>query len=328
VSAKVKVVTTLPTYASIAREIGGDKVEVDHIAEPNQNPHFVQPKPSYALKLRNADLFVATGLDLELWVPPVIDKSGNPKVREGERGYVSVATGLRLLEVPETGTTRAEGDIHLFGNPHIGTGPLNTVGIARNICVGLSRVDPANAAFYKQRLEQFDDRLYRALFGDSLVDLIGGRKLATALSKGKLHTLLDDPRLNSLAGSPPLRERLGGWLRKAAPLRGKQIITYHKTWIYFTQTFGLEVVDNVEPKPGVPPSARRVSQLMDLIQNHEIEALIVASYFEKGTPAKIEAKTGAKAVTLTLDVYGEEGIDDYIALVDLWLDRLLEAYAS
>jgi zinc/manganese transport system substrate-binding protein len=323
--APIRVVTTLPTYASIAREVGGDLVEVSHIAEVNQDAHFVSPKPSYSLMLRDADLFVTTGLDLELWVPVVMDKSGNPSIREGQKGYVSVSRGIALLQKPATGATRAEGDVHIYGNPHIHTGPLNAVKIAENIMIGLQKVSPGNADTFHERYEDFRDRVYRALFGDELVELFGGEKLARLFASGKFYSFLEDEHINQMVGGPPLTERLGGWLAKARPLRGKQIIAYHKNWIYFASTFGLKIADYVEPKPGIPPSARHVSNIIDLIETQGIKAMLVAKYFEETTPKRIEQKTGAKALFVTLDVGGAPGVDDYFSLVDSWLDPLIGA---
>lgn len=320
----IRVVTSLPTYASIAAEVGGELVEVSHIAEVNQDPHFVSPKPSYSLMLRDADLFVTTGLDLELWIPVVMDKSGNPSIREGQRGYVSVSRGVRMLQKPATGVTRAEGDVHLYGNPHIHTGPLNAVKIAENIMIGLQKVSPENADSFRDGYEAFRDRVYRSLFGDELVELFGGEKLARLMESGKFFAFLDDEKINRMVGDPPLTKRLGGWLGKAGPLRGKEIIAYHKNWIYFTTTFGLTIADYVEPKPGIPPSAKHVSSVIDLIQSRGIRAMLVAKYFEETTPKRIEEKTGAKAIFVTLDVGGEPGVVDYFSLVDSWIDRLLE----
>src|SRR4051812_3218774 len=116
----LKVVTSLTTYGSIAREILGDKGTVTSIAQGDEDPHFVQPKPSFVAVLRDADVFVTTGLDLELWVPPLLDRAGNRKVSEGGPGYVTAYTGIKLLEVP-TSLSRSEGDIHQDGNPHIHT---------------------------------------------------------------------------------------------------------------------------------------------------------------------------------------------------------------
>ncbi len=116
----VKVVTSLTTYAAIAREIVGDRGTVSSIAVGDENPHYVQPKPSFVPTLASADLFVTTGLDLELWVPALLDKANNPKVNEGGPGYVAAYAGIPLLDVP-TSFSRAQGDIHVFGNPHMAT---------------------------------------------------------------------------------------------------------------------------------------------------------------------------------------------------------------
>src|SRR6266702_1751256 len=162
-AAPVKVVTSLTTYAAIAMEIVGDRGTVSSIAVGDENPHYVQPKPSFVPTLAQADLFVTTGLDLELWVPALLDKANNAKVTEGGPGYVAAYTGLDLLDVP-TSFSRSQGDIHVFGNTHIWTDPLNTIQIARNILTGLKRVDPEDAAFFTGREKDFEDRLYRALY--------------------------------------------------------------------------------------------------------------------------------------------------------------------
>ena len=157
-AAPVKVVTSLTTYAAIAREIVGDRGTVFSIATGDENPHYVQPKPSFVPRLAQADLFVTTGLDLELWVPALLDKAGNPKVTEGGPGYVAAYTGIDLLDTP-TSFSRAQGDIHVYGNPHIWTDPLNAVQIARNILTGLKRVAPTDADFFTAREKDFEDRI-------------------------------------------------------------------------------------------------------------------------------------------------------------------------
>src|SRR5438093_4675697 len=164
VARPVKVVTSLTTSAAIAREVVGDRGTVSSIAVGDENPHYVQPKPSFVPLLSQADLFVTTGLDLELWVPALLDKAGNPKVTEGGPGYVAAYAGVPLLDVP-TSFSRTQGDIHVFGNPHIWTDPLNAVQIARNILTGLKRVSPENVPYFTQREQDFEKRVYAALFG-------------------------------------------------------------------------------------------------------------------------------------------------------------------
>src|SRR4051794_37823213 len=156
---KIKVVATLPDLKSIAELIGGDKVSVSAIATGYQNPHFVDPKPSYIISLSQADVFVTVGLDLETgWSPQLLTSSRNNKIQKGAPGYVDASEGVTLYQVP-TAANRGEGDIHIYGNPHYWLDPLNGKVIARNIANGLERVDPSNRSSYETNLKTFDDRI-------------------------------------------------------------------------------------------------------------------------------------------------------------------------
>ena len=147
----IKVVTTLTDLKSITELIGGNKVSVTSIATGYQNPHFVDPKPSYIISLSNADMFVTVGLDLETgWSPQLLSSSRNTKIQKGAAGYVDASEGIGLLQVP-TSANRAEGDIHIYGNPHYWLDPLNGKVIARNIANGLERVDPSNKSTYESQ---------------------------------------------------------------------------------------------------------------------------------------------------------------------------------
>ncbi|MEJ2503488.1 MAG: metal ABC transporter substrate-binding protein, partial [Gemmatimonadota bacterium] len=182
--ATVRVVATLPVYGEIAAVIGGDAVEVASIADPREDAHFVRPKPSFALLIRRADVFITTGLDLELWVPALLDKAGNSNVAEGGPGYVTTHSGIELLDVPTT-ADRAGGDIHIYGNPHIVTDPLNVIQVARNIATGLSRALPAEAERFQRNLDGFIDRIHRRMYGDRLVEMLGGETLARLDAQGR-----------------------------------------------------------------------------------------------------------------------------------------------
>lgn len=161
--AKVRVVTTTTDLASIAREIGGDRVEVTAIAAGHQDPHFVDAKPSYLVQLQRADLFVEVGLDLEIgWAPTLLTNSRNARIQPGGPGYVDASTGVERLQVPSA-VDRTQGDIHPYGNPHYWLDPANGHRIAANIAAGLERVDPEGAVGYRQRQAAFDSRLDRAL---------------------------------------------------------------------------------------------------------------------------------------------------------------------
>ncbi|MDZ7373306.1 MAG: metal ABC transporter substrate-binding protein, partial [candidate division KSB1 bacterium] len=125
-----------------------------------------------------------------------------------------------------------------------------------------------------------------------------------------------------------LIDKLGGWLKEGLPFRGQRIIAYHKSWEYFCRDFGLEIVDYVEPKPGIPPTARHVKEVIDEIQTLGIRLLLVDNYYERNTPAEIEARTGVKAVFLPQMVGGEPGIHTVFDLYDSWVRKIRAALDS
>lgn len=319
----VKVVTSLTTYAAIAREIVGDRGTVTSIAVGAENPHYVQPKPSFAPLLAAADVFVTTGLDLELWVPALLDKANNPKVTEGGPGYVAAYAGIRLLEVPAS-YSRSQGDIHVFGNPHIWTDPLNAVIIARNILTGLKRVSPENAEYFVAREKAFEDRVYRALYGDELVQLLGGPTLGDLDQQGKLFGFLNQRQFQGA----PLITRLGGWLKQALPFRGNQLVCYHKEWDYFSREFGVPCVAYIEPKPGIPPTPRHVREVIEQMKAEHIQVLFSTSYYDHNQVLEVAQRTGAKAVIVPSTTGGEAGLDTYFDLVNRWISALADAFGT
>ena len=320
---KVKVVTSLTTYASIAREIVGDRGIVNSIATGDENPHYVQPKPSFIPMLSQADVFVTTGLDLELWVPALLDKANNPKVTEGGPGYVAAYAGMDLLDVP-TSFSRAQGDIHVYGNPHIWTDPLNAVQIARNILTGLKRVSPENADYFTPREKDFEDRMFQALFGADLVKLLGGATLADLDRQGKL---LDFLKSKQYQGAP-LMDRLGGWLKQAMPFRGKSVACYHKEWDYFSREFGLPCVDYIEPKPGIPPTPGHVLEVINEMREQHIQVLLSTNYYDHNQVLEVAQKTAAKAVIVPSNTSGQPGINTYFDLMNLWVTELDRAFGT
>jgi zinc/manganese transport system substrate-binding protein len=157
---KLKVITTLTDLASLTQEVGGDKVDVEALAKGYQDPHFVEPKPSFLLKLRNADLLVLVGLELEIgWLPPLITQSGNGKIQPGGQGYLDASQFAQILEIPQGSVTRAEGDVHPMGNPHYWLDPDNGRRMAKGIAAKLSSLDPGDQAYFQQREQDFEKRL-------------------------------------------------------------------------------------------------------------------------------------------------------------------------
>ena len=320
--APVRVVATLPVYADIARRIGGSEVEVTSIANPNEDAHFVRPKPSFALELRRADVFVTTGLDLELWAPTLLDRASNADVMEGGRGYVSAYTGIDLLDIP-VAADRSQGDVHIFGNPHLTTDPLRTLQVARNITVGLKRVAPDRAATFDAGLARFTDQIHRRLFGDRLVEMLGGATLENLALSGGLTAFLESQEFEGRA----LSEYLGGWLGTAGAFRGKRIICYHKNWAYFEQRFQVTCADYVEAKPGIPPTPGHVSRLIDRMQNEGLNVLLAASYFDRNKVETVARRGNARAVIVPLQP-GVTGVESYFDVVDRWVEGLEAAFQA
>jgi ABC-type Zn uptake system ZnuABC Zn-binding protein ZnuA len=321
-AAPVRVVVTLPVYGALVNAIAGNEATVVSIADPREDAHFVRPKPSFALELRRADLFITTGLDLELWVPPLIDRAGNPKVSEGGAGYVTTYTGVKLLEVP-TSTDRSAGDIHIYGNPHVYSDPLNSIQVARNIVIGLKKVAPDRAALWDKGLATYTDQLYRHLYGDKLVEIVGGDALASLSRQGKLDSFLQATPFEG----KPLAQQLGGWLARAAPLRGKEIICEHRNWAYFEDRFGVHCAEYLEPKPGIPPTPGHVAKLIDIMKTRNIHVILAANYFGKEKVETVAERAGAEAVMVPFQTGDGPGVDTYFDLVDRWVSSLAAAFA-
>src|SRR3979490_451400 len=159
-ASKIQIMTATTDLASLAQEVGGDKVEVESIARGYQDPHFVDAKPSFLLKLRHADLLIVVGLELEIgWLPPLISQSTNPKIQVGAPGYFDASRFAKILEIPTGQVTRAEGDVHPLGNPHYWLDPDNGLRIAKGIQNKLSEMRPSDAAYFAQRYDTFEQRL-------------------------------------------------------------------------------------------------------------------------------------------------------------------------
>jgi zinc/manganese transport system substrate-binding protein len=162
-AATVTVVATTEDLASLTREVGGERVAVEALARGYQDPHFVEPKPSYILRLQRADLLVVVGRDLELgWLPPLVQQSRNSRIQPGASGYLDASLTARILDIPTGQVTRAMGDVHPLGNPHYWLDPGNGRRIARAIATKLAELSPADAAHFNQRFTDFDRRLLEA----------------------------------------------------------------------------------------------------------------------------------------------------------------------
>jgi ABC-type Zn uptake system ZnuABC Zn-binding protein ZnuA len=266
----LRIVATTPDLGSIAAAVGGAAAEVTSLARPGEDPHFVDPKPSFIRTLNQADALVEGGAALEAgWLPPLVDGARNARIALGAPGRIVASQGLALLEVP-TQLDRSLGDIHPFGNPHYLLDPENARAVARTIAEGLCQVDHARCETFRAN---------------------AGRFAAT------------------------IDERLAGWQRALTGARGAKVVTYHKTFDYLARRFGLEVIDNLEPKPGIPPSPTHVAALVPKMQAEQVRLILVEPFRERKTPDFVAEKTGARVVALPIMPGGAEA-RDYLGLID------------
>lgn len=180
-AAGLKVVTSTEDLAALSREVGGDKISVESIAKGYQDPHFVEAKPSFILKLHSADLLVVVGRELEIgWLPPLLQQSRNEKIQPGSRGYLDASLNVKILDIPQGQITRAMGDVHPMGNPHYWLDPGNGRRIAQAIQAKLTELQPGDGPYFAQRFADFDKRLGEAEKGwDAAMAPFKGTKVVT-----------------------------------------------------------------------------------------------------------------------------------------------------
>ena len=250
-TAQLRVVATTPDLASVAREIGGDRVNVVALAKPTEDAHFVDAKPSFIVTLNRADALIEGGAELELgWLPPLLENSRNSKIAAGAPGRIVASEGIRLLEIP-TSFDRSKGDIHSLGNPHFMIDPAAAKVVARNIASHFAALDPRNAATYNANLARFNSRI---------------------------------------------DAKLADWQKQLAPYRGAKIVSYHRDFIYFAQRFGLSIVDELEPKPGIAPSPAHLAQVIGEMKRNNVKLILVQPFQNRKTAETVARQTGAAVV--------------------------------
>jgi len=312
---KVKVVTTLNYLRYLAQEVGGDRVVAVALANPQQDPHYVTPTPRMNQLATDADLFIENGLSLDLWQQNVVDASGNPKIQPGNPGHLIATVNVPAKELP-TEVSRAWGDIHPQGNPHVWLDPVNVRIIAQNIGERLMQLDPANSDYYQKRLEQYKTRLDVAMFGNEILKLVGksGGDILTRKAR--------NDELTGWLKSRNLESKLGGWMKKGEALNGTKVVSYHKTYIYLADRFKFQIIGELEEKPGIPPPPQHRDAVVDLVKREGIKAILNDNFYSKDAAEYVASKTGAQVVITYLDVGATPGIDTYEKLITLLLEEI------
>jgi ABC-type Zn uptake system ZnuABC Zn-binding protein ZnuA len=302
------VCATTASLGSLLREVGGEDVAGTVFAKGTEDPHFVEPRPSFIKKLNRADLLVLNGMDLEIgWLQPLIQGARNPRARPGAVGYLDASTAIEPLEVPTGAVDRSMGDVHVYGNPHYLLDPLNGLAVARLIRDRLSELRPERADAFAERYEDFALRV-----GESLV----GAELARKYDAEKLALLAERERLIPFLESQGEAAQLGGWLGLLHPRYGTPAVSDHRLWVYFARRFGLQMVGTLEPKPGVPPTTRHLRQLIEQMRAQDVKLILSASYYDPAHARFVAENTGARVAAVAQDVGARDGTDSYLAMVD------------
>jgi zinc/manganese transport system substrate-binding protein len=278
--ATLKVLATTPDWAALVNELGGDKVNVYTATSAFQDVHRVDAKPSLVARARSADLVIATGADLEIgWMPVLLQDSGNTKIQPGSPGYFEAAPLVRLLEVPSA-VDRSMGDIHPLGNPHVTLDPRNIAIIAKALAARLAQLDPANAAYYGTRGEDFQKRW------------------SAASAK---------------------------WDAAAAPLKGVGVVVIHRDQVYLCNWLGLKELAAIEPKPGVPPSAGYLAELVTKLAASPPKMILRNAYNDPKAAEWLAERIHVPVVLLPYTVGGTPEAKDLFGLFDDTINRLLAA---
>mgnify|MGYP001772783529 CR=1 FL=1 len=185
-SAKMKIVATYPYIASITKEIVQDKAQVDYLASGNLDPHFVVPKPSLSVKLRDADLLIINGASLEIgWLPPLLNQANNGKIQPSSPGFLDLSQFVKLIEKPEN-VSRAFGDVHPEGNPHFHLDPYNIPVISDVITAKLCKLDAQNCQTYEN-----NNKIFKQRFNEKLQQWNGKLAKVKGMKVVEYHKLFD-----------------------------------------------------------------------------------------------------------------------------------------
>jgi ABC-type Zn uptake system ZnuABC Zn-binding protein ZnuA len=319
----LKVGATTPDLGALVRTIGGDRVEVSVFVKPTEDPHFAEAKPSYIKVLNEADLFVQNGLDLEVgYAPLLLQQARNPRILPGAPGFLDTSTAIgQPLEVPTTPVDRSMGDVHPDGNPHYLLDPMHGLQVAQALADKLASLDPDGKPTFDANLTHFRDELYRDLVGNDLATKYGS-------DVPKLVLLFANQKLASFLDGQGQRAQLGGWLGKMLPHARAPVVEDHKIWIYFATLFGLNVVADLEPLPGVPPTTKHLEKVVDLMHTQNVKVVLASAYYDPRYARFVADNTGATVLKMANQVGAVPGTETYLGMVGYNVDQVAGALGS
>jgi zinc/manganese transport system substrate-binding protein len=273
--ASLQVATTTTDLAAIVKQVGGDQVEVFSIAKGTQDVHQIEAKPSYMVKLRNADVLFAQGLELEsAWLTPLIQGSRNSKL---SKGVVELGSQLEPIEVAKGNVSRAEGDVHPGGNPHFQLDPIRLGKAAQLIAQKLGELEPAKKEVFKKNADAFQKNM---------------------------------------------ENKTKEWAARIKKSGVKEIVTYHKTFSYFCERFEIQCQLQLEPKPGIPPTASHILDVVEQMKKRKLNLVLIENLYEDSVGEKLKQSLPSVSVKrVPVSVEGEPNMTTNEQLIE----RLVKA---
>jgi ABC-type Zn uptake system ZnuABC Zn-binding protein ZnuA len=319
-AAPLRVCATTPDLGDLVTEIGGEDVTVTVFARGTEDPHFVEAKPSFVKSLSDADMLVVSGLDLEAgYLPPLLRGARNAAVLPGGAGYVDASRAITPLDVPTGAVDRSMGDVHPGGNPHYLTDPVNGLRVATLLRDALSRLRPATGDTFTRRWDDFGRRLGTRLVGEALAQRYDAQKLTELAELGRL-----DAFLRTQPGAPSL----GGWLGAMAPHRGVKAVDDHPLWAYFARRFGITIIGDMEPKPGIPPTTRHLVELVELMRAQDVRLILASAYYDPRHARFLAEKTQARIAAMASQVNARPGTSTYLDMIDYNVRQVVTAIGN
>lgn len=273
-----------PEWASLVNELGGSRVNSTSATNAFQDPHHIEARPSLIAKVRNADLVICSGAELETgWLPMLLKQAANHKVLVGKKGYFEAAVQVIRLDIPVQNNNkqldRSQGDIHASGNPHVHLDPRRIQTIANALSERLIQLDTTEQVFYQQRLNAFSQRWQQAILQ---------------------------------------------WERRTEKLKNKRVIVHHRDWVYLFDWLKIDIVAALEPKPGLPTTAGHLSTLKNLLAQQPVHAIIHTPYQNPRIANRLSQLTTTPVIELPYTVGGTEQTQDLFALFDSLTRKLVD----
>lgn len=272
-----------PEWASLANELGGERVKTYSATTAYQDPHHIEARPSLIAKVRNADLVICSGAELEIgWLPLLQRQASNKKVLPNARGYFEAAAQVKRLDVlhenkRDKTLDRSMGDVHAGGNPHVHLDPRRIQKIAKALQARLSEIDPEGTIYYQQRLDDFTQRWQQAITK---------------------------------------------WQQQASKLKNTRIVVHHRDWVYLFDWLGIEIAGALEPKPGLPTTVGHLVSLKNNLKAKPATLIVYTTYQNSRAAKRFSQMVNIPAVELPYTVGGAEEVNDLFSLFDVTIKRL------